>query len=571
MSDALRCRITEPGPSNLMLLIRAPVVKAAVVPSSVRQRCFVNASSASMRLVKKNTCIEQHQTPLNTMAVRIHSSSHIHTPDFHQMVERASRANSLGLPTEVIIQIFKHLCPIDKLHLALPCKRLAVKHLNRRIDCHAAFDVIRLMTPRLGDNNHYRPKKTRRENEEPWTLSHTEDPLDSKEPWRRAMTITLSICPPPSFFFQNCYGNFTAFVDGKERRGYTQFPFLSFLGQTTIVELDGKKSTFVESSIALSALEQRYASEKAKLNPARTTTQAQKSKSLLLIQQLVSMREKELAQEHAATTPSHQFRAQVQAEARARNNGAPCPVAYRDIIKPTKPSLQPIVAAIKERWVKQGIWKPEWSVLDMPGDQWKHETGPVHVHPAERRVDTAAHLLRSLREPGNVEQVQQGLNRLELADAESDAAHLLMAMKDSSDEWQEREASRPLFQFVLQFCQERCRLAVDGTAASSIDVMAYDQTKQTWIENGLWDKNWGLVPGMAWKHERPLGEFLLDDAAFVEACRLAEAGATLVLCGRGPLYYDINACFKHLTIRCTTYYFLMRLPPAYRLTHIYGL
>ncbi|RDA86377.1 hypothetical protein CP532_1080 [Ophiocordyceps camponoti-leonardi (nom. inval.)] len=315
-----------------------------------------------------------------------------------------------------------------------------------------------------------------------------------------------------------------------------------------------KKSTYLESSIALSVLEKKYASEKAKLNPnpepASTGTEAQDVKSLILIHKLLKLREKELTREHAATTPSHQFRAQVQAEARLRNPGVRVGVTYRDIMKPTKLAIQPSVEAVKERWIKQGIWKPEWSVLDMPGDQWKHETGPVHVHPSERRVDNAVNMLRILNEPRgrrtakqSVERVQEAVKNLTMNETDPEveaAARILMTLKKAKSnaatrreimkisqeitlrDIRERESSRPLYQFVFQLCSERRRLSAVAKATDAVDVMAYENTKKTWMEDGLWDKNWGVVPGMSWKHEHPLQDFFLDDNALMEAYRLVD-------------------------------------------------
>ncbi|RDA90514.1 hypothetical protein CP533_0840 [Ophiocordyceps camponoti-saundersi (nom. inval.)] len=302
-----------------------------------------------------------------------------------------------------------------------------------------------------------------------------------------------------------------------------------------------KKSTFLETTISLSTLEQRITSERARMNPQPPShsTERQKAQSLRLIEQMRKMREKELVQEHAATTPSHQFRAQVQAEATIRNNGAAYPVAYRDIVLPTKPILRPVVATIKQRWINQGIWSPEWNVLDMPGDQWKHESGISQVHPTESNVGNTTYLLRTLREPrtrgerrNSIGIMRQVLENRQSAGTESEmveAANILLKMKrrderSTARSIEEREASRPLYQFVHQLRQETRRISAVARPTDCIDVMAYDNIKKAWIENGLWDKNWGNTPGMKWKHEQPLKDFLLNDPAFMEACRLVDLG-----------------------------------------------
>jgi hypothetical protein len=36
--------------------------------------------------------------------------------------------------------------------------------------------------------------------------------------------------------------------------------------------------------------------------------------------------------------------------------------------------------------------------------------------------------------------------------------------------------------------------------------MAYENVKNTWTKREIWNRRWGILPGMSWKHEGPLGE-----------------------------------------------------------------
>ena len=44
-----------------------------------------------------------------------------------------------------------------------------------------------------------------------------------------------------------------------------------------------------------------------------------------------------------------------------------------------------------------------------------------------------------------------------------------------------------------------------------VNTIAYDRVKARWSNWGIWDHNWGTLPGMSWKHERLLGELLREE------------------------------------------------------------
>ncbi|KAI5863894.1 hypothetical protein GGS23DRAFT_518902 [Durotheca rogersii] len=135
---------------------------------------------------------------------------------------------------------------------------------------------------------------------------------------------------------------------------------------------------------------------------------------------------------------------------------------------------------IRSQWVEQGIWKNSWD-RDEQGptsdDSWKHED-PLPDLPPNNGVGT---------------RFQPGW-RAELV--------------------REREASRPINQFFYQVKKEQERLVAphDGSLESSppdISSLAYDIVRGTWTAKHIWDEDWGVLPGLIWRHEKPF-----DLAAF---------------------------------------------------------
>jgi len=89
------------------------------------------------------------------------------------------------------------------------------------------------------------------------------------------------------------------------------------------------------------------------------------------------------------------------------------------------------------------------------------------------------------------------------------------------------EASRPYHQFLYQVSKERewikdeflyKRLTgfidVDAMADEDVDAMAYEAVKKHWIEDKIWNPQWGELPGMTWMHADLLDKTLHtpDDA-----------------------------------------------------------
>ena len=137
-------------------------------------------------------------------------------------------------------------------------------------------------------------------------------------------------------------------------------------------------------------------------------------------------------------------------------------------------------ANVKYRWIQQGIWDFRWDTH--PGKIWKHELKdfPQPVGPSK---SIRARNLESLKEE------YQEIAR-------------------SAIDFQERQLSRPCYQFVHQFCEERqwikmCFSEQDQDQHTNLDTRAYESLKSRWIRDGIWDDDWTFIPGVSWKHERP--------------------------------------------------------------------
>ncbi|KAJ4315064.1 hypothetical protein N0V84_008576 [Fusarium piperis] len=179
---------------------------------------------------------------------------------------------------------------------------------------------------------------------------------------------------------------------------------------------------------------------------------------------------------------------------------------------------------VAKRWIDQGIWRDEFIFGE--GTKWKHEDSASVELKCKTEGDGNAFSLtgqetRSL-EAGNVR-----------------------GAKVQAQE-REREASRPFHRFVYQVLIEREKLletlatppgfkispkdpsedSDEGLEAyyealgpeirkkhsehlPDVNSKACEVVKCKWQKRGIWDDAWGgSMPGMSWKHEIPLVEFL---------------------------------------------------------------
>ena len=163
---------------------------------------------------------------------------------------------------------------------------------------------------------------------------------------------------------------------------------------------------------------------------------------------------------------------------------------------------------VKNRWVKQGIWNNKWN--EMAAGRWKHEE-PLELE-SDLETDLGAEspprpfsFGMFLKQP----ETQRKPRRPKSDDEKRRNAEQRVIRE------REREASRPNHQFVYQISEERERIqdeskSGDGTDTADINTGAYENVKNTWTKRGIWNGRWGILPGMSWKHEKPLEQETAD-------------------------------------------------------------
>lgn len=202
----------------------------------------------------------------------------------------------------------------------------------------------------------------------------------------------------------------------------------------------------------------------------------------------------QLGLEHDASKPYYQFEQQTSDEEKrifeADLNGT------RSLPVGTDPNTiaQEIV---KTRWVEQGIWNNKWDTF--ASGRWKHEE-PLELG-SESDTDSQSNCSSPLF-PLVPKQPQSKSRRRKGVDEKRRIAEHRVTRE------REREASRPYHQFVYQVSKERERIQdeyISGEGSSvnipDINTTAYKNIKNTWTKRGIWNKRWGILPGMLWKHE----------------------------------------------------------------------
>ena len=165
---------------------------------------------------------------------------------------------------------------------------------------------------------------------------------------------------------------------------------------------------------------------------------------------------------------------------------------------------------VKKRWIEQGIWNDKWNQFAY--GRWKHEE-PLELE-SESEMDSEAGPSPALF---SFSPKPQPKLRQPKSDDEKRRIAERQVVRES-----ERETSRPYHHFVYQISKERERIQDesangDGACAADINTRAYENVKNTWTKRGIWNKRWGILPGMSWKHEEPLEEEAADGPAPVPA------------------------------------------------------
>ncbi|KAL8847235.1 MAG: hypothetical protein Q9221_007722 [Calogaya cf. arnoldii] len=151
---------------------------------------------------------------------------------------------------------------------------------------------------------------------------------------------------------------------------------------------------------------------------------------------------------------------------------------------------------VKKRWQEQGIWDDEWDKLDWDAWRWKHEESYTDLS-SQEGTESEPH--RLFEHPASSQAPV----------ASVDSQTILQKKDRGSMSEPDRETSRPIYQFIWQLARQRDLIrgepTIQAAAASApidINTRAYEAVKSTWVRQNIWDKDWGIMPGMTWMHER---------------------------------------------------------------------
>ncbi|KAI1266136.1 hypothetical protein F5Y18DRAFT_426028 [Xylariaceae sp. FL1019] len=207
------------------------------------------------------------------------------------------------------------------------------------------------------------------------------------------------------------------------------------------------------------------------------------------------------------STPRKQFKDLVLEEMSRMWEADPRTRELPDSIKRTHihlgmegPAFDIAAQKIKEQWLEQGIWKTSWNVIDGGPhalEVWKHEQ-TLGFHDENANEDEDDDDNEGLTDPETLSQ------QYDARKTEEELAH-------------DREASRPVHQFIYQISQERQRLSEKHgdycwRQFPDLNTKAYDIVKKSWISREIWDDKWGVLPGMFWKHEVVVNDWNSGDS-----------------------------------------------------------
>ncbi|KAI4868606.1 hypothetical protein F4820DRAFT_445019 [Hypoxylon rubiginosum] len=203
---------------------------------------------------------------------------------------------------------------------------------------------------------------------------------------------------------------------------------------------------------------------------------------------------RQLIREHRASFPFNQFAAQCREEEqriiRASENAT-----LLDEMRLVDPKVRRLAReTIEKRWVEQGIWSDKWK--DAGVWRWKHEE-PLVLEPdleSDLEAEDTTHPLSSSQKA-----------RTSKPRITSERRAILE---------REREQSRPYYQFIYQVSKERERKQNElpiGSDSPDINTRAYENVKNTWVKRRIWNRKWGMLPGMTWVHEQPLDQMLAEE------------------------------------------------------------
>ncbi|CEJ62750.1 hypothetical protein PMG11_11241 [Penicillium brasilianum] len=249
------------------------------------------------------------------------------------------------------------------------------------------------------------------------------------------------------------------------------------------VRLDGDRSRFSRSPPPY------------KSHQSHNSTRSQSPDGPIETRRQCEERQWHLRRDHQASRPYQQFDDEV-------NDTETCIIEAlesRTIAVPDGTNLHDLACeTVKQRWMEEKIWRNEWR--DMPQSQWTHETSPEPSPDCQIDTEGAS---RSGDFSTYCSIIQQAPKRQTTGKSIRHAAERRPTGIRNGD------ASRPFFRFIYQISTERVRIQSEtagGSLSTSPDIntRAYEKVKQAWVTRGIWDSEWGTLPGMIWKHERPI-------------------------------------------------------------------
>ncbi|KAI5857428.1 hypothetical protein GGS23DRAFT_600762 [Durotheca rogersii] len=161
----------------------------------------------------------------------------------------------------------------------------------------------------------------------------------------------------------------------------------------------------------------------------------------------------------------------------------------------------------RKRWVRQRIWNHKWNAMD--DGLWKHQDPDEPESEPEPETAGMDDILDGVYLPPVA---HHHFHRSQPFQRKNPA---IQAAERLTEPPCKREESRPIRQFIYQLSRERKRIerelnvGKDPTSVPcDINTRAYERVKKLWLDRGIWDKRWGVLPGMSWRHELPPENFM---------------------------------------------------------------
>ncbi|ERT00365.1 uncharacterized protein SPSK_09095 [Sporothrix schenckii 1099-18] len=234
-----------------------------------------------------------------------------------------------------------------------------------------------------------------------------------------------------------------------------------------------------------------------------------------------------------ASMPTNQFRHEVQAERRKLMEPGDDTHIHWNTANVARET-------VKARWQAWGIWEPRWEVE--PHGHWRHQT-PLSPEPlTDLDTDDEDHEDVYYREDArsNLFGIKKMPSRVRTG-YEQEEAELRQRARMAERRY-EHDRTRPLHVFFCHVAYEGERLfdseqqpeqeppeqeqeqagrPDDTRVAVDIHTAAYQRVKAQWSERGIWNDQWGVLPGMTWKHEASLQSVVSDEMGDANMAQLS--------------------------------------------------